>query len=115
MDIEDLQKICKKFTAVTEDIKWGHDLCFCIGKKMFLVVGIDEYPSSASFKVADEDFDEICQREGFVPAPYMARNKWVKIDDISRIGKQEWEEFALESYELVKSKLSKKLQRELGL
>jgi predicted DNA-binding protein (MmcQ/YjbR family) len=115
MQLEDLRKICKKLKAVTEDIKWGHDLCFCIGEKMFLVTGLDEHPTSASFKVSDEEFEEICQREGFMPAPYMARNKWVKVDDISRMSKKEWEHYASRSYEYVKSKLTAKLRKELKL
>jgi predicted DNA-binding protein (MmcQ/YjbR family) len=115
MTIEDLQKLCKKLKAVTEDIKWGHDLCFCIGEKMFLVAGLDEQPTSASFKVPDEEFDEICQRTGCMPAPYMARNKWVKVDNMNRFSKKEWEHYANQSYDLIKGKLAKKVQKELGI
>ena len=39
MTTEDIQTICKKMVAVTEDIKWGHDLVFSIGAKMFSGVG----------------------------------------------------------------------------
>jgi predicted DNA-binding protein (MmcQ/YjbR family) len=115
MDITDLQKLCKKLKATTEDIKWGHDLCFCIGEKMYLVAGLDEHPTSASFKVSDEEFEDMCQRDGFIPAPYMAKNKWVKVDDINRMSKKEWEYYATQAYDLVKTKLTKKLQKELGL
>ena len=115
MELEDLQKLCKKLKAVTEDVKWGHDLCFCIGEKMFLVAGLDEHPTSASFKVLDDEFEEMCQREGFIPAPYMAKNKWVKIDDISRMNKKEWEHYLTQSYELVKGRLTKKLRTDLGI
>ena len=115
MEIDDLQKICKNLKAVTEDIKWGHDLCFCVGAKMFLVVGLDQHPVSASFKVLDEEFEDMCQRPGFIPAPYMARNKWVRIDDISRMNKKEWEHYINQSYQYVKGKLTKKLRKELKL
>jgi predicted DNA-binding protein (MmcQ/YjbR family) len=64
MDIEDIQAICKKLPATTEDIKWGHDLVFSIAAKMFCVVGLDQSPTSASFKVKEESFDEMCSREG---------------------------------------------------
>ena len=37
MDIEKLRAICKALPAVTEDIKWEHDLVFSIGGKMFCV------------------------------------------------------------------------------
>ncbi len=115
MNIDDLQKICKKLKGTTEDIKWENHLCMCVGTKMYLVLGLDQHPTTASFKVSDEEFGELSQRDGFMPAPYMARNKWVFVDDIKRLGKKEWEYFAGQSYALVKSKLTKKLQKELGI
>jgi predicted DNA-binding protein (MmcQ/YjbR family) len=113
MDVETLQKICSKFPGVTEDIKWENHLCFCVAEKMFLVTGLDETPVTASFKVSDEEFDEISSRKGFKPAPYMARNKWVFVDDISRMNKKDWELRAKNAYELIKSKLPKKTQAAL--
>jgi predicted DNA-binding protein (MmcQ/YjbR family) len=115
MEIEDIQKICATLPVVTEDIKWGHDLVFSVGAKMFCVVGLDQQPVSASFKVPGESFDEMCSREGFKPAPYMARHKWVWVDDINRMKKKEWTFFIKQSYELVKDKLPAKIKRDLGL
>ena len=115
MNIEDLQSICKKLPAVTEDIKWGHDLVFSVGGKMFCVAGLDQSPTSASFKVKDEEFDEMSSREGFKPAPYVAKYKWVWTDDISKMSKKEWAHYVQQSYELVKAKLSPKAKREAGL
>jgi predicted DNA-binding protein (MmcQ/YjbR family) len=108
MTLEDLQLISRKLNNVTEDVKWEHDYCFSVGGKMFLVVAMDSVPASASFKVEPEIFEEITEREGFKPAPYMARHKWVYIDDIRRVSKKEWTHFISESYRLVAAKLSKK-------
>ncbi len=113
MDIETLQEICSKYPGVTEDIKWEHHLCFCVAEKMFLMLGLDDTPITASFKVSDEDFDEISSRKGFKPAPYLAKNKWVYIDDISRMNKKEWQTIILNAYEIIKSKLPKKTQAAL--
>jgi predicted DNA-binding protein (MmcQ/YjbR family) len=113
MNIEELQAICKKLPAVTEDIKWGNDLVFSVGEKMFCVAGLNQSPTSASFKVTDEEFDEMCSREGFKPAPYVARYKWVFIDDIRKMNKREWEKYIARSYNLVKEKLSVKLKKNL--
>jgi predicted DNA-binding protein (MmcQ/YjbR family) len=115
MVIEDIQNICKTLPAVTEDIKWEHDLCFNVGHKMFLVVDIDNTPMSASFKVTDDEFEELTTKEGFKPAPYLARHKWVHVDDIKRLSKSEWEKYINQSYQLIKSKLSKKKLKELGI
>jgi hypothetical protein len=30
MNIEEVQSLCKQLTGVTEDIKWGSDLCFTV-------------------------------------------------------------------------------------
>ena len=114
MNIEELQVICKSNEAVTESIKWGNDLCFCIGEKMFLVVGLDKSPTSAAFKVLEEQFEEISSREGFKPAPYTARYKWVMINDIKEMTKKEWQFYIEQSYSLVKDKLSVKIKKQLG-
>ena len=114
MNIEMLRKLCLALPAATEDIKWGHDLCFSVGGKMFAVAGL-ESPLQCSVKVNDEEFEELTSREGFIPAPYMARNKWVLITDTTKLSKKEWEHYLGQSYELVKSKLTKKLRTELGL
>ena len=52
---------------------------------------------------------------GFKPAPYVAKYKWVCVDDINRMKKTEWKKYLEQSYELVKERLSPKLKRELGL
>lgn len=115
MTLEDLQKICKSLPAVTEDIKWGHDLCFCVGGKMFVVAGLDEAPVTASFKVKDNEFEDICAREGFIPAPYLARYKCVRVDDINKMTKKEWLHYINQSYHLIRAKLPKKISNDLPL
>lgn len=115
MTIEELQTICKKFKSVTQDIKWENHLCFNVGEKMFLVTSPDTIPQSASFKVSDEEFDELSQKEGFMPAPYLARYKWVHLDDIKRLTKKQWEHYAAQSYTLISSKLPGKLKKQIGI
>ena len=114
MDIEVLRSICSKFPGVTEDVKWGNDLCFCIGGKMFCVANL-EPPHTFSFKVTDEEFDELAASEGFQPAPYLARAKWVLVTDSSRLNKKDLKNYLQQSYEMIKSKIPKKQLKELGL
>jgi len=115
MNIEDIQSFCKSLPAVTEDVKWGHDLVFSVGAKMFCVVGLSGSPTTASFKVADEEFDEMSNRKGFKPAPYVAKYKWVFIEDINKMSKTEWKKYLKQSYELVKEKLAPKIKKQLKL
>ena len=115
MTIEDIQSICRQLTGVTEDIKWEHDLVFSIGGKMFCVVGLDQSPTTASFKVKDEEFEEISNWPGFKPAPYVAKYKWVWTDDINKMKKTDWKKYVTQSYDLVKDKLPAKIKKTLGL
>jgi len=115
MNIEDIQAICKKLRAVTEDIKWEDHLCFNIAGKMFLVTAPDHLPVTASFKVSDEDFAELSEKDGFSPAPYMARYKWIFIDDIRLMNKKQWQHYIQQSYNLIKDKLPNKTKKELDI
>lgn len=109
-----LREICSSLTAVTEDVKWGNDLVFSVGDKIFCVASLDP-PFSSSFKVPDDEFDGLSNQNGFMPAPYMARAKWVLVTDPSNLSKKEWERYVKQSYELVKIKLTKKLRERLGI
>lgn len=114
MEIDWLRKLCLSFPATTEDIKWGNDLCFMVAGKMFCVAGLEQ-PQKVAFKVPDEVFEELSTSEGFIPAPYMARAKWVLVEDVTKLSKKEWKEYITQSYNLVKNKLTKKVLKEHGL
>lgn len=112
MNIEALRELCLGLKGVTEDVKWDNDLCFLIGGKMFCVTNL-EGASRISFKVPEGDYDELSVSKGVIPAPYMARNKWVQVHTWDRFTDAEWEFYLKQSYGLVKAKLTKKLQKEL--
>ena len=81
---------------------------------MFCIAGLST-PVSMSFKVKDEVFDELSATVHFKPAPYLARYKWVFLDDTSAVNTRELKDYIRQSYELVKSKLPKKVLKEIGL
>lgn len=108
MTLETIQQICESFPDVTNDIKWENHLCFNVGGKMFLITSPDDSPVTASFKTSEEKFNELTERDGCKPAPYLAKHKWIYVDNISRLNSREWKELLQLSYELVKAKLPKK-------
>ena len=114
MILEELQKICLSFPAVTEDIKWENNLCFCVAGKIFCIANL-EPPHTFSFKVKEEEFDELVQSEGFIPAPYLARANWVMVVDPSKLSRESLNNYLQQSYGLIKSKISRKIKDELGL
>jgi len=115
MSLEEFRELCLSFPATSEEIKWEKDLCFLIGKKMFAVADVDAQPLSISFKTTPENFDELVERPGFFPAPYLARYKWVAIKDINGMSKDELSRLIGNSYQLVLDKLPQKAKTKLGL
>jgi len=107
MNIDVVRTICRALPAVTEDIKWGSDLVFSVGAKMFAVVNTEQ-PHTLAFKCTPEMFAELIEREGIIPAPYMARNMWVQERSVGEVlERREVEELLKMSYELVVAKLPK--------
>ena len=111
MTVDTLRTICRTLPEVTEDIKWGHDLCFCVAGKMFTVVDL-ERPNSVAFKCTPESFGELIERPGIIPAPYMARNMWVQEQALGDVlDRRELESLVRSSYELVVATLPKSKRR----
>lgn len=114
MDFEAAKELCRTFPGCTQDVKWGADIVFSVGTKMFAVTGSDAPANGMSFKVDDERFLELTDRPGIIPAPYLARAKWVFVERADALSDDEAAQLLRRSYELVFAKLTKKLQRELA-
>ena len=67
-----------------------------------------------SFKCTPENFALLCERDGIIPAPYMARAQWVSLLRLNAMPDEELRELIAESYRLVWERLPKKRQTELG-
>ncbi|MBD3581880.1 MmcQ/YjbR family DNA-binding protein [Flavobacterium selenitireducens] len=113
MTLETLETICSAMPHAHEEIKWKSDLVFMVASKMFCLVDLESVPMSVAFKVPDDRFDEISTQPNFKPAPYFAQHKWVTIIDIGKVSSEEFERHVKTSYELVKSKLTKKIREGL--
>ena len=114
MNMEDIRTYCLSLPGTTEDVKWGNDLCFSIGGKMYCVAGLTG-PVTVSFKVCKEDFDEVSRSDGFSPAPYVARYSWVLLEKPEKVSRKELQGYIKQSYTLIKERLSKKALKEYGL
>lgn len=107
--------VAAALTGATEDIKWGADLVYSVGSKMFCVFLLrDGVPCSCSFKVDDERFLELTGVPGVIPAPYLARARWVQVQPSHGLSKADLDGLVRRSHALVAAKLSKQLQREIG-
>jgi predicted DNA-binding protein (MmcQ/YjbR family) len=107
MSIEGVRKICRTLPGATEDVKWGNDLVFSVGGKMFAAVDL-EPPHAIAFKCSEEVFGELVERPGIVPAPYLARAKWVQETELgATLDLRELAELLHDAHAIVVSKLPK--------
>src|SRR5262244_2380214 len=115
MTLEKIREYCLSMPNVTEEVLWQKDLVFKIGGKMFTVIGLDAGPASQfSFKCTPEEFAELTELDGIIPAPYAARYHWVAVQKPGALKQAEIKRLIKDSYEMVKGKLSKKAQALLG-
>lgn len=107
-----MRQYCLAMKGAHEGVKWDDHLCFMVAEKMFCITGFTDI-SNVSFKVSPEDFEILTEREGIVQAKYFAKKQWVSISKRNALKKKEWEIYLKRSYDLIKSKLTKKQQREI--
>src|SRR5213080_3873029 len=114
MDIESVRAYCLSFPNVTEQVLWGADLVFKIGGKMFAVIGLDAGSDHRmSFKATPEKFAELIERNGIVPAPYVARYHWVALERFDALPERELKELLKTAYQLILEKLPRKSRAQL--
>ena len=114
MNFETLRKFCGTLPGATRDIKWGADEVYSVGGKMFAVFWIDAGKAkTVSFKAGAERFLELTDRDGIVPAPYLARAHWVQIRSAKALADRDAQALLAGSHALVVAKLPKKDQARL--
>ena len=113
MDIESFREICLKLPNSTEDVKWGNDLCFLIGGRMFAVASLEPSSVTAAFKCTPEEFATLTERSGIVPAPYLARYHWVGLKHFDVLDEDETSDRVRKSYDIVFGSLTASVRKEL--
>ena len=114
MDVDFIRKQCMAQPHTTETVQWGNDLVFKVGGKMYAVTPLEPAPVCLSFKCTLEDFADLTERPGIIPAPYMARAQWVGLESDDALTAAEIKRYLKRSYGLVFAKLTQKMQAELG-
>lgn len=109
-----LLEFCRSLSGASEDIKWGNDLIFSVGGKMFAGFQLPE-GEPVGFKVDPAVFDSLVGRKGVIPAPYMAKHSWVSVTDRTQIPIATLKNMIAESHRLVAEKLPKRTRQALGL
>jgi predicted DNA-binding protein (MmcQ/YjbR family) len=114
MDIDDLRKLCLGFPGATEQIQWQDDLLFKVGGKVFAITPLEPSRIWLCVKADPEEFAELTERPRIIPAPYLARAKWIAVESKNALTPPEVDRLVRKSYELVSAKLPRKIREALS-
>lgn len=114
MDIDWLRKLCLSFAHATEHVQWGDNLVFKVGGKIFAIAPLEPSQYGLSLKCSDEDFAELIERPGIMPAPYLARAHWVALESDYPRNLAELEGLLRKAHKLVFARLPKTVQQKLN-
>jgi predicted DNA-binding protein (MmcQ/YjbR family) len=117
--IDWFRSYCLSLPHTTEHVLWGDDLVFKVGSneiggKMYAAAALSPRGYRLSFKCTPDEFAELTERPGVVPAPYSARMHWVALEREDALSRAEIKRLVKLSYDLVFAKLTKKAQAELS-
>jgi predicted DNA-binding protein (MmcQ/YjbR family) len=113
MNIDWVRKLCLSLPGATEQTVWEGDLTFKVAGKMFAHTVLEVAPVWLSFKCSPENFAELTERAGIIPAPYLARAQWIALETKDALPPDELTRLICESYDLVVAKLPKKTRESL--
>lgn len=123
MTLDEYNAFCGSLTSTTSVVQWGGSHVWKIGGKIFAIsdLGSGSTKSAAgnhialAIKCADMSYQMLTELPGIIPAPYLARAKWVRIEADADFTDDDRKAYIAEAHRIISAKLTKKLQKELGL
>ncbi len=117
MTRDEFDAYCGGLTSTTHVIQWGNASVWKVGGKIFAICSTwgTGRRQKIAFKCSDMSYALLCEQDGIVPAPYLARAKWVQLDTADALSDADIERYIQEAHRIVAGKLTKAKRAELGL
>jgi predicted DNA-binding protein (MmcQ/YjbR family) len=116
MRYADVTKHLLSLPGAVLSMQWGDDHIFKVGGKMFAAMGPKKRgPQGISFKADEMSFHVLTQKRGIVPAPYLARAQWVRLDKLDRLPDKQLKAYLTRAHGIIAARLPKKTRATLGL
>jgi predicted DNA-binding protein (MmcQ/YjbR family) len=113
MSPEALARAALSLPAATLSVQWGDERVYKVGGKIFAVT--DAEGARVSLKVSEIAYEVLIESGRAQPAPYLARARWVRFDDVASLDDDEVADWLQTAHGLVAAKLTRAARRELGL
>jgi predicted DNA-binding protein (MmcQ/YjbR family) len=108
MDRDQVRNICLALPGTSETVQWGDALVFKVANKMFALMRLEPAETVLSFKCGSEEFQELSEHPGCLPAPYLARAQWIAMETLDALPAREVRRLLHSSYDLVVARLPKR-------
>jgi predicted DNA-binding protein (MmcQ/YjbR family) len=120
MNAERLREFLLTLPQVVEAEQWGGLLYWvgdkAIGGKTFVHMNLEAGQGHpAMFPVGAERFAELCERDGIIPAPYLARGHWVAVERWDALRDAEWRDELTAAHGIVHGKLPARTKAVLAM
>lgn len=117
MTRDEFDAYCGSLPQASHVIQWGNASVWKVGGKIFAICsGWSEAGGDRiSFKCSDLSYGMLIQEPGIIPAPYLARAKWVMVEQPDALTEDEIRAYIATAHTLVAATLTRKMRAELGL
>ena len=109
---------CATLRHATNVVQWGGCSVWKIGGKIFALCAPETKDGNhpkISFKCSDMVYEILRDEPGIIPAPHLARAKWVQLTAPDAMGDEDIKQHLNVAYEIIVGKLTRKIRAELGL
>lgn len=112
---EEFERFCFALPHTTHVVQWGNASVFKVGGKIFAIYSrwdnLDK--DIVSFKASDDSFRILPEQPGIEPAKYLARAKWVQVNEEAGWSVEDFHAYIENAYKIVFAKLPKKVRDNL--
>ena len=117
MTRSEFDAFCGGLTGTTNVEQWGGSSVWKVGGKIFAMCS----PWGAqgreliSFKCSDLAYDILTEQPGILPAPYLARAKWVQLQSDDALADEDIGAYIRTAHAIIADKLTRAQREALGL
>ncbi len=113
----EFDEYCRALIATEHVVQWGDASVWKIGGKIFAICPKADAGDDVkiSFKCSDLSYRLLCEQPGIIPAPYLARAKWLQVENDQAMEDQDLRAYIEAAYFIIMAKLTKAKRKQLGL
>lgn len=117
MTRDEFDTYCGSLKATTHIVQWGDASVWKVGGKIFAICSQWGSGSNAkfSFKCSDLAYSILIEQPGIIPAPYLARAKWVQVETLDAMSDRDLKQYIDAAYAIIVKKLTRKQRQDLDL